>query len=151
MNALAQSTSQLPYTIDRSQRDNAAEFVLNSYLMHVRSHRCCACGVTHQSSSLLEVWVHKNSANRTAGRRLVEATTFDPKVELGVSHLPIRDIPLCFLCVASQLETAASPHKTEAQLQQEWAQTIRRKYAPTQIAPKAEPPRASQEELLDLL
>jgi hypothetical protein len=116
-------TDSAPYHITRGVEPLASDFILDSYLMHIRTQRC-ACGAVEQWSETLEVSVHRHNG----ARRLVPAPTPDRNYPVGISRLPVREIAICHCCVLSSEPTARDLSHHNAQV--EWSHTLARKYRP---------------------
>ena len=111
------------------------DLVLDSYVMHINTHHCRNCTSTEQFSTLYEVWVlPKNPATRRLTPRM---STLHLKSDLRVAYIKMRErtIPICSDCVAGYARTVDETPLPPADPGQ-WAETIKRKYAPAPSAPK---------------
>ena len=111
------------------------DLVLDSYVMHINTHHCRACGCTEQFSTLYEVWV---LPKQPTTRRLTPRMSVLPlKPDLRVAYINMRErtIPICSDCVATYAKTVDETPLPPADPGQ-WAETIKRKYAPAPSAPK---------------
>jgi hypothetical protein len=108
-----------------------ADFVLDSYIMHIKGTLCTHCHSEAKWSEVSEVRIHRQ---RNAVRRLVPAKTLYAGLSVAVIHIPATEIPICRECVGAR---ALSPSqcKQRALDEESWRQTLKRKYA----APSAEP------------
>ena len=121
------------------------DLVLDSYVMHINTHHCRNCTSTEQFSTLYEVWVLPKTPTT---RRLTPRMSVLPlKPDLRVAYINMRErtIPICSDCVATYRRAADQSPLPEADPGQ-WAETIRRKYAPeprvTRLATRVTNPKA---------
>lgn len=121
------------YTITNGRAVDAREFDLDSYIMHVRTTHCTHCGADHTTSQVYEVHINPSLTGRTAAHRLVPAASLKGGFKIGISKLPTQSVPVCHDCL-STLDTAALPIPDMKPVDpREWAQTLRRKYAPQPV------------------
>lgn len=128
----------LSYSIQPSSLSQSTyAFVLDSYLIHIKPVHCTHCGKTFESCSIWEVHINPSLTGRTAAHRLLPAKTIRPGFAIGHSVLKPDEIPCCHLCYTTLSLDTSPPLNPD-----EWAKTLKRKYAPEQ--PKAAPvPRPS--------
>jgi hypothetical protein len=103
--------------------------------MHINTHHCRACGCTEQFSTLYEVWVlPKTPTTRQLKPRM---SVLPLKDDLHVAYINMRErtIPICSDCVSTYRRAADQSPLPEADPGQ-WAETIRRKYAPEPRVPR---------------
>ena len=111
------------------------DLVLDSYVMHINTHHCRNCSSTEQFSTLYEVWVLPK--NPTTRRLTPRMSVLPLKPDLRVAYINMRErtIPICSDCVATYAKTVDETPLPPADPGQ-WAETIKRKYAPAPSAPK---------------
>ena len=111
------------------------DLVLDSYVMHINTHHCRNCTSTEQFSTLYEVWVLPK--NPTTRRLTPRMSVLPLKPDLRVAYINMRErtIPICSDCVATYAKTVDETPLPPADPGQ-WAETIKRKYAPAPSAPK---------------
>lgn len=126
------------------------------YHLEVTTTRC-ACGATHQLSSL---YARNELRSRVTGGPVVHFVPVSRilySAPITVRHLPPTDIPICHECAGS----ATFPHLPDANAAREWEATLARKAAQdAATAPASEgggtptrtprPSRKSLDELLGL-
>jgi hypothetical protein len=111
-----------PYAIVRTNSEpQAAEFLLDSYLMHRKTTHCCRCNSDNTTSEVFEVQVHPTRKIR----RLVPASSIKEGFAIGISTLQVRQQPACFVC----FDTLPQDSKPQFANEDEWRRTIQRKYA----------------------
>lgn len=103
-----------------------ADYVLDSYLMHLHQCRCSACGVLHEYP---EVWSVQVVPSKPNFRRLQPAGTILPGLAIALVRVQ-STVPVCQECVG----TGEGNHLTSYD-PATWQQTLQRKYAP-EPAPK---------------
>jgi hypothetical protein len=132
----------LPPRITESE---AKELLLDSYVMYIHTHTCTNCECGERFSELFEVWAHPTKTRTTALNVLRPATRLDHSLQLAYIELPERPIPVCSDC-APTYDIGASP-PIPALSREEWAATLKRKYAP----PAASQPKKPAPPTLDQL
>jgi hypothetical protein len=106
------------------------ELVLDSYVLHVNTQICTSCGNCERYSTLFECWTHPK-------KHMTRLTRVDGQAlkKLPLSHInqPQRSIPMCTACIGKFESTDRTP--LPACTPEQWAETLRRKYAPEPQAP----------------
>jgi hypothetical protein len=111
-----------PYAIIRTNSEpQAAEFLLDSYLMHRKTTHCLRCNSESTTSDIFEVQIHPTRRIR----RLVPATTIKDGFAVGLSMLQVRQQPACFVC----FDSLPQESKPQFANEDEWRRTLQRKYA----------------------
>src|SRR6516162_5286441 len=122
------------------------DLVLDSYVMHINTHHCRNCTSTEQFSTLYEVCVLPKTPTTRQLKPRMSVMSLDPKLRVAYINMRERTIPICSDCVATYRRAADQSPLPEADPGQ-WAETIKRKYAPapsvlkvaTRTNPKAIP------------
>ena len=133
---------ELPYQIIRSAEPPTADFELDSYLMHRKDTKCTRCGLSSTTSEVFEVQIHRHRRIR----RLVPAASIREGLPVGLATLQVRTQPACFVCFDTLPQ---EPEAARFATEDEWRQTLKRKYAP-QETPKVASPAKEGPSLEDL-
>jgi hypothetical protein len=119
----------IPAKLSPSETPRAADYILDSYLIHHTITRCTHCNRTHESSTVNEVWCLRGHTNRNQK----PAAVIRPDIPIGISTLTEKRIPVCHECYTTMPTVEATPVSED-----EWRKTLQRKYAePGPSAPKA--------------
>lgn len=120
----------LNYTIAPGLRPLAVDFHLDSYLIHRHVQHCTNCGNNYYSSQVYEVLINPRLTGLTAAHQLKPAHSLKPGYSIGMSTLRTEETPCCHECFIL-LQGEALPHPEPLPLDHdEWARTLKRKYAP---------------------
>ena len=121
------------------------DLVLDSYVMHINTHHCRNCTSTEQFSTLYEVWVLPKHPTTKHLKARMSLLPLDSKLRVAYINMRERTIPICSDCVATYRRAADQSPLPEADPGQ-WAETIKRKYAPeprvTRLATRQTNPKA---------
>jgi hypothetical protein len=113
------------------------EMILDSYVTHIHTHTCSACGGKERFSQIFEVWCHptKTRSTRLTSLRPVVGLDLKP-LNMAIVPVPAKQIPICCSC-ASSYRVVGKPELVTVQSSNDrWQETLHRKYA--------EPPKPAQ-------
>jgi hypothetical protein len=116
------------------------DMMLDSYVTHIRNHRCTNCGQTETFTQCFEVWLHptKTRSSNLRDLRAVVGDTLKP-LNMAVLTVPEKKIPICHHC-ASQYRVVGRPEIVIARsTNEQWQETLRRKHAQAQTEKVAKP------------
>lgn len=135
-----------------SEQD-AAALVMDSYVLRRRIQVCQNCENAELGSTIFEVWIHPTKTAHSGYRseRLFSGTTLDRKYQMRVVDMPDRPVPYCADCGDTYSNTTADGNGRESFppcTAEQWAETLKRKYAPT---PKPTPATGKPAPTLDML
>jgi hypothetical protein len=112
------------------------EMMLDSYVLHVNTQVCVTCGSCERYSTLFECWRHPK-------KKLTKLSRVDGQAlkKLPLAHVnqPQKSIPMCTRCIGKYDSTDLTPLPPVSPA--EWAETLKRKYAPVQAEIKVAAPR----------
>lgn len=112
------------------------ELLLDSYVMYINNHHCAACGALERFSQCFEVWVHPTKTRTTGLRDLRPISGRLKDLPLAVLAANEKVVPICYKCSWTH-QNRGKPTVAQPPLSREaWAETLKRKYAPTPNEPK---------------
>jgi hypothetical protein len=121
-----QNPQQKPTMSDRS------EMIHDSYVMHIHNQKCSSCGHLERFNHFYEVWIHPSKTRLTGMKDLRPANSLKPKFSVTYIDLPPRPIPVCTECVKL---IEREDHMIITANPAQWAETLKRKYAPAPSTP----------------
>lgn len=118
-----------------TETDNT-ELVLDSYLMQIHQNSC-RCGSGERYGQMFEVWTHPTKTRLNGFRMLKPAGNGPLRAGLPVAYvdMPRQHNVICSDCV-QHYQPAPKVQAIPALSEQQWAETLRRKYTPEPSAPK---------------
>jgi hypothetical protein len=122
----------LTYQIPKTE-NSMTNFVRHGYLLYIRKQTCSHCGAVHVYSDLNEVHVARNGADR---RLFPRCKRIEPGWPVEYSNLPDDTVPVCHSCVSHFMQDSVTAPIDPLQ----WAETLKRKYAPAASPAKASAP-----------
>ena len=113
------------------------ELLLDSYVTYIHNHHCANCGQTETFAQCFEVWLHptKTRSSNLRDMRPVIGPALKP-LNMAVLQAPERKIPICHHCAANYRVVGRPEIVTVRSTNDQWQETLRRKYAPAPTEPK---------------
>jgi hypothetical protein len=112
------------------------DMLLDSYVTYVHTHHCTNCDGIETFSQCFEVWLHPTKT-RTSNLRDMRPVVGPLKpLNMTVLSAPGRNIPICHRCAASYRVVGRPEIVTVQSTNNQWQETLRRKYAPAPTEPK---------------
>jgi hypothetical protein len=121
------------------------DMLLDSYVTYIHNHHCSNCGQVETFAQCFEVWLHPTKT-RTSNLRDMRPVVGPLKpLNMAVLNAPDRKIPICHHCAANYRVQGRPEIVTVKSTNDQWQETLRRKYAPApteKVAKPAAPARA---------
>jgi hypothetical protein len=112
------------------------ELLLDSYVTYIYRNYCSNCGGVETFAHCFEVWLHPTKTRNSNLRDLRPIVGALKPLKMTVLNAPEKQIPICHEC-AGRYRVAGRPELVTVQsTNDQWQETLRRKYAPAPSEPK---------------
>jgi hypothetical protein len=116
--------------------NESRELRLDSYVTYIHHRVCANCATTETFAQCFEVWLHPTKTRNSNLRDLRPVVGDLKPLNMAVLNCPEKKIPICHACAASYRVVGRPEVVTVLSTNDQWQETLRRKYAP---APAADP------------